>query len=344
MKVGIYDVRSGRSVKYIEVYKKILEFNNIDYQLYTYDSNFWEDIRKVNYYIHRFVGTDQDIYIANTILPIVENVRRIPCYPNKNTYWSYEDKIREYMLMYNHGYPMVRSYIFFNASDAINWIESRDRFPIIFKLKSGAGSSNVIKIKTKSQARKVVKRMFGRGVDDQGIPTGGNLKFLTGKNYIKHIGIKILCRLGLYTNWPVWQLHKNYALFQDFLHGNEFDTRVTTIGNRAFAFRRMNRKNDFRSSGSGLIDYDIKKIDLACVQLALNISAKLGFQSMSYDFLKDENDKPLFCEYSYTFRDTAIHDCPGYWDNDLNFVEGHFWPQYFLLSDLLNTTLIQPDL
>ena len=33
-----------------------------------------------------------------------------------------------------------------------------------------------------------------------------------------------------------WQRKKNYAMFQRFLPGNEYDTRVTVIGNRAFAF------------------------------------------------------------------------------------------------------------
>ena len=40
---------------------------------------------------------------------------------------------------------------------------------------------------------------------------------------------------------PYWQIDKNYIYFQEFIPGNEFDTRVTVIGDRAFAFRRMNR-------------------------------------------------------------------------------------------------------
>lgn len=54
-----------------------------------------------------------------------------------------------------------------------------------------------------------------------------------------------------------WIREKKYILFQEYLPDNEFDTRVTVIGNRAFAFRRFNRKKDFKASGSGEIDYDI---------------------------------------------------------------------------------------
>ncbi len=134
-----------------------------------------------------------------------------------------------------------------------------------------------------------------------------------------------------------------YVLFQEFLPNNDFDTRVTVIGNRAYAFRRFNRKGDFRSSGSGLIDYNIVPIDLNFIKIAFEVSKKLGFQSMAYDFLKDQNGNPLFCEFSYTFNDRALYDCPGYWDENLNFIEGHFWPQYFQLIDLLEISdLKQP--
>lgn len=84
------------------------------------------------------------------------------------------------------------------------------------------------------------------------------------------------------------------------------------IGGRAFAFRRLNRVNDFRSSGSGRIDYDINKIDLKIVSKALEISQALGFQSMAYDSLYDENGDVSFCEISYTYVASAIYHCPGY--------------------------------
>lgn len=345
MKVGIFNVKSGKSKDFISIFKKILEYNNIDYVLLDYDNNFWNKIIDIDYYIHRFVGTDQDIYIANSILPIIENVLNKSCYPNFKTYWSYEDKIKEYFLMLNNEFPMVKSFIFFDKNEAFLWIESINNFPIIFKLKSGAGSSNVIKVNDRRQAKKIVKRLFGRGVTDQGIPSYGNLKYLNPKSLIKHSGTKILTKFGFNNKWPVWQIHKNYALFQEFLPNNKYDTRVTTIGKRAFAFRRLNRKNDFRSSGSGLIDYDINCIDKKFVKIALDISNKMQFQSMAYDFIYDKDNEPVFCEISYTCNDKAIYNCPGFWDEELNFVEGNFWPQFYIIKDLLNIdNLRQPTL
>ena len=57
---------------------------------------------------------------------------------------------------------------------------------------------------------------------------------------------------------------------------------------------------------------------------------------MAYDFLYDYNKQPIINEFSCQFVDSAIYSCPGYWDENLNWHEGHFWPQYCQLQDLLD--------
>jgi hypothetical protein len=136
-----------------------------------------------------------------------------------------------------------------------------------------------------------------------------------------------------------WQPQKDYILFQKFLPGNQHDLRITVVGGRAFGFYRKVRDNDFRASGSGTLVYD-KPVNMNAVKIALEISRTMGFQSMAYDFLFNENDEPEICEYSYTFQERAVYDTAGYWDEQLNFHKGHYWPQYFQLMDLLGL----PDL
>lgn len=342
MRVGIFHTDSGRSKEHLAVFGKILEFNEIPWDYVYFSKYYFDRIKEYDYYIHRFIGTDKDRYMANTLLPIVENTLQKPCYPDSHTYWSYEDKIKEYLLMQANGFPMVDGHIFFDEKEALEWAEGCD-LPLVFKLSSGAGSSNVTLVKGRSGVRKIIRRMFGRGMSDAGVPGLSNLKFYNYKSFIKHTGIRILTRAGYYKTWPMWVKHKNYVYFQDFLPGNAYDTRITTIGDRAFGFRRMNRKNDFRSSGSGLISYDIKEIDLNCVKIALEISGKMHFQTMAYDFLYDKDGNPVFCEFSYTFNDKALFACPGYWDKDLNFHEGNYWPQYLVLKDIIKSiNLVQP--
>jgi glutathione synthase/RimK-type ligase-like ATP-grasp enzyme len=83
-------------------------------------------------------------------------------------------------------------------------------------------------------------------------------------------------------------ISKNYVYYQKYLPNNNFDTRVTVIGDRAFAFRRFNRTRDFRASGSGKIDYDMDSIDKRMIKIALETSEECGFQCMAFDFLYDE--------------------------------------------------------
>jgi len=86
--------------------------------------------------------------------------------------------------------------------------------------------------------------------------------------------------------------------------------------------------------------HDVEAIDKRFITQAFAISKKMGFQSMAYDFLYDEHQSPAFCEISYAYVDTAVYNCPGYWDSSLNWHEGNFWPQYCQLVD----TLKLPDL
>ena len=184
--------------------------------------------------------------------------------------------------------------------------------------------------------------MFGKGIRPERGLGINNLR-------VKHFNIyRELHRIaGNFYRWtkgvdtsPHWRIQKNYVLFQRFLPDNEFDTRITVIGDRAFGFRRMTRKSDFRASGSGIIDYDIGKIDLRCVDIAFRVSQQLGFQSMAYDFLFTEGNEPQFCEISYTYLSRAIWKCPGYWDTKFNWHDGHYWPEYLHLVDVLRL----PDL
>ena len=222
------------------------------------------------------------------------------------------------------------------------------KLPVVFKLSRGAGSSNVILIKKRKELLDLTKKMFTKGLNVNNSST----LFEQGTFILKIKRGLVILRSKLINNRAVsyrfliknWSIQKNYLFLQKFLPNNSFDTRVTTIGNRAFAFRRINRPNDFRSSGSGNIDYDANEIDTRCVQKALEISKYFGFETMAYDFLYDENKNPVFCEYSYGYNDEAVYKSPGYWDANLSFVEGNFWPQYLHLKDLLNKSdLEQPD-
>jgi len=337
MLVGIHIDQYEKFSPFLQQYERILDHNNIRHiKIDASELDFWEKIKTLDFFIFRWLHTDWARQLAHTILPIVESELKIKCFPNQATCWHFDDKIREYYLLKQHNYPIIESYIFWDKIKAIKWAAKTD-YPQVFKLSRGAGSTNVLLIKNKEQAFHYIKKMFGKGINPNGFSFLGSVKHKDFNLYktIRHWGRDILRRYKTLDIHPNWEIHKNYILFQKFIPNNNYDTRVTVIGNRAYAFRRFNRKNDFRSSGSGIIDYDINKIDLQFVELALKISKEMNFQSMAYDFLYNKNDNPVFCEISYTYVDSAVYECPGYWDSTLNWHEGHYWPQYFQLKDLL---------
>jgi glutathione synthase/RimK-type ligase-like ATP-grasp enzyme len=347
MLVGIHKCPYGRFSKFLERYENILDHNGIDHiRLDVCQPNFWELILKLDLFIFRWLHLSDNYQIAKTILPIIECTVGIKCFPNRVTWWHYDDKIRQHYLLKQHKFPIVDSWIFWDKQEALKWLETAS-VPVVFKLKGGAGSNNVILVNNKTKARKLIRIMFSRGIKSECIPDYSDIryKYFNPCKVLYHFGGNVLRYLRGQGFSQYWQIHKNYVLFQRFLPNNDFDTRVTIIGDRAFAFRRFNRDNDFRSSGSGKINYEMDKIDVTFIKKAFEISQKLKFQSMAYDFLYNEAGEVQCCEMSYTYDDTAVKTCPGYWDTKLKWHEGHYWPQYFQLVDALKLSgLLQPDM
>ena len=319
-------------------YEKILEHNSVSHiRLNCNNADFWKKIKEINCFIFSFFHLDSEFQVARSILPILEREYGIQCFPNQTSCWHYDDKIKQYYLLQAHDFPMAGTWVFWDIASTLEWLESAD-FPVVFKLKGGAGSANVVLVQNKAEAVKLTKKMFAdKGVSFGRIPHRNNLTYL--RDILKLYGVRRWLadkrgRLGRGGKNPYWQIHRDYVLFQRFLPNNKYDIRITVIGEKAFAFRRFTRSNDFRASGSGLIDYNRDKIDPRCLEIAFNISKTLNFQCMAYDFLFDEDNNPKIAEISYTFVDTAVHDCPGYFDNKLNWHEGHFWPQFCVLQNL----------
>lgn len=343
MKIGIHEMKPGYLSRWSQKYIAILEYNNIEWELLSIDNlNFWERLKGCTHFIYHWGGSSDAYQKAHAMLPVIENELGIPCFPNWKISWHYDDKVKQYYLLKSHNFPVVDSYIFFNKQKAIDWIKNEAIFPLVFKLTCGASSVNTVLIKTKSHAIKIIKRMFGKGVLSGHIP--GNdlwLKQFSVKIFFKK-NIRALFRVfrGFDAN-QYYRIQKNYVLFQKFLPDNNYDSRVVIIGNRAFAFIRYNRKRDFRASGSRNCITDPTLIDINFVKIAHEISMKLKFPSMAYDFIYDTNHEPKITEISYTFPHQGVYSCPGYWDRDLNWHKGHYWPEYFQLVDFIGNSVLK---
>ena len=130
----------------------------------------------------------------------------------------------------------------------------------------------VEQLENKQEAQKIVDKMFDKGIFPYTL-NEFSLNSGTFKKFIKRAidSFWYLFRAEFPKISDHYILEKNYAYFQKYIPA-QHDIRITVIGNRAFGFLRKNRKNDFRASGSGLIDYDYKKIPIEAVKIAHKIS------------------------------------------------------------------------
>jgi glutathione synthase/RimK-type ligase-like ATP-grasp enzyme len=258
-------------------------------------------------------------------------------FPNFETCWHYDDKIAQKYLLEAIGAPLIPTWVFTDRGHAQEWIDSAT-WPKVFKLRCGAGSSNVKLVRSKSEAEGFCRTAFNRGFPSEMVRMDAVKKYVSARTSPKDLARRFgrLVRKAYLRTTRSYEnpRQRGYLYFQEFMPENHFDTRVTVIGNRAFAFTRGNRPGDFRASGSGKINYDSANLDKRCIQIAFETAQRLRTQSLAFDFLFDPKKEPVIGEISYCYLASAVHDCPGHWDNKLNWIPGNVWPQDAILEDL----------
>lgn len=283
-------------------------------------------------------GDPREQLAAHNVIMAVETMG-IKVFPSISTCWHFDDKIAQKYLLEAIGAPFVPTSVFYDLNEALCWID-RTSFPKVFKLRKGAGSSNVQLVRSAREARVLAERAFSRGFSPTphyGTDAMKRYRLARQRNDILNI-IKRLPKVlaKIHSNRKMIGHERGYIYFQDFIPNNDFDTRVTVIGNRAFGFTRNVRPGDFRASGSGDIVYDLQRVRQECIEMAFRTTQKIESQSMAFDFVLAENKQPMIIEMSYGFNAEAVHSCPGHWDVKLNWHQGQIWPQDAILVDLLN--------
>ena len=334
MKIAIHKRKGGFYQRWINY----CETNNISYKAVNcYSNDIVDQLKECDALLwHHNQMNPTDLIIAKQILYALEH-SGFKVFPNFNTGWHFDDKLGQKYLLEAIGAPIVPSYAFFSKKDALEWVFKQD-FPKVFKLRGGAGSANVDLVRTKKEAIKYINKAFGRGFRQY--EPWSNLR----ERWRKY-------RLGLTDLYDVFKgvlrfyeepefsktigYERGYVYFQDFIPDNDSDIRVIVIGKRAFAVRRFIREGDFRASGSGIKEYDREKIDLKLVEISFKFAKKLNSDSLAFDFIYDKGS-PLIVELSYGFAVEFYDPCPGYWDNQLNWHEGFFNPQEWMVEDLVN--------
>jgi len=312
--------------------------NKIDYKVVNcYSTNIIKELTDCDFLLWHINNLNyKDQVFAKGLMYAVHNMG-IKTFPDFNTLWHFDDKIVQKYLFEGLGISLVPTYIFYDKVTALKWIEDVE-FPKVFKLSKGSGSKGVLMCNNKQEAVKLTNKAFGKGfktISAYFLFKERIRKYKLGKDNLVGV-LKGFVRLFIGTEYiNKAGREKNYIYFQDFMPKNEFDIRVIIIGNKAFGIKRMNRKNDFRASGSGNIIYDHLQIDLNIVKLSFEVNEKLKMQCAAFDFIYDSKGNPLIVEVSYGFNPKAYYECQGYWDKNLKWTQAKINPQEWMVEDLI---------
>ena len=336
MKIAIHHRENSYSDRWIEY----CIVNNIQYKIVDcLSTNILEQLDDCNIVMWHWSFADYESKLFAYKIILALEIAGKYVYPSSDTCWHYDDKVAQKYLLEAIDAPLVPSYIFTTESDAMDWIHKTE-FPKVFKLKSGAGSANVRLIKNRSDAVSVIRKAFHKGFPSfnkyfSDVQTKVS-KAKKKKDLLEKIKRMPTIIKDLRTRNRLQGRQIGYAYFQDFLPDNKFDIRINIIGNRAFGSVRYIRENDFRASGSGNNNADPALVDMEAITISFDVARKINSQSLALDFIYDRDKKLKIIEISYGFPSYSVHQCPGYWDEDLKWHAGQKWPEDYILEDILS--------
>jgi len=170
-------------------------------------------------------------------------------------------------------------------------------YPCIIKCAAGAGSKGVFKASSEEELIKIAK------------------KITRSRYWLKEIWDfgRAIKRKGYRRE----SLYRNKIIVQNFVEGLNHDWKVLVFGDRYYVLRRQNRKNDFRASGSGLLEYreDVPK---KILEISKKICDYLGVPNIALDIAYDGQDVYLIEFQCVRFGTHALDTSPFYFRKDRN--------------------------
>lgn len=317
MKIAIHKNQSF----YTRAWEQYCINHHLDYKMVNaYDSDIISQLWDIDIFLWHFHQLDyRDMLLAKPLLISLEQAGKI-VFPNTATGWHFDDKLAEKYLFESLGVLSAKGYAFYTKADAVKWAKDTT-YPKVFKLRGGAGSSNVRLAHNYKEAKRLIDTAFS----NKGYPAYQPWEQL--KRAIKSIfngdGSNRRLLASLYHCFvPIKQyqflpIQNGYIYFQDFIPNDGFDYRLEITGNKAIALVRYCRKNDFRASGGHNDHFEHELIPNDVIQFGFNTMDRLGMQSAALDIVRDNRDNKLYLiEVSYCYgvdNDEFEH---GYWTRD----------------------------
>ena len=296
-------------------YRRFLENNSFDHDIYDLHASDW--IRKAEKF-DLVVGfpssTTWELTEFRRKYYVLEKFLGKRCFPSPDYVNLYEDKFLEASLAEIYDLPFIKTYTAHNEANALTLIETL-QYPVVSKVNPSSGSMGVELVRTKKDARRIVKQAFSR---------------LGRSTYSNHFR------------------QKNYIYFQEFIPNDGHDIRVIVIGNCVFGYYRKVLDGDFRASGMNLVE--MRDIPEEAMKMALRVNECIKSPMLAVDMLHALNGNYYVIEYSPVClselpEDLIVNGVPGVYMFDgidcFRFQPGKYWTaelalREFLLKDYLS--------
>lgn len=213
---------------------------------------------------------------------LIEKYFKAPIYPSLNEIIIYENKrfFRDWLMINNIPHPKTN--VFFNKTEAEDFIKSIKLFPIVGKINIGASGNGVKFLKNDFEISQYVKLAFTKGITSKIGPkiNKGSIiskikKIFKNKNFLNQ-------RLKDYKTTQLnYQFH--YVILQEYIPHN-YEWRCVRINDSFFAHKKM--KCNEKSSGSLVKQYD--EVPISLLDFIKKITDENKIYSVAIDVFEHE--------------------------------------------------------
>jgi glutathione synthase/RimK-type ligase-like ATP-grasp enzyme len=274
--------------------KKYFTEHNFDVKIYSYQ-NFIQDYAKIRDIIpgsYFFYASSQypDYYSAfEDVLLLIKESGGI-LIPDFTHFRAHENKYFQELVKTKLKIKCPSSFLISSLEEGLEKIKLFT-FPIVAKLSSGFGSSNVTLIRNLKEAEMFLEKNLISVVKKR-------------KNIFKY-------RKQIKETENKHPLKVGKIIFQEFISGIENDWKILLFGNKIFYLKRYFKENDFRASGSGIFDNSVPPSE-NILKFAAEVKSLLKTPWVSLDIIEKENNIYLI-EYQcvhfglYTVMKSSSH-------------------------------------
>lgn len=298
----------GVLASYYLRYKRFLDYNSIPHTVIDLKRSDWlNQCKDLDIIVVSYASEPSRLNELQAKIGILETYHGKICYPSAKDLWSYEDKVRVFYLVKEHGLSHADTFISHDYEEAVQYTEKAN-YPLVSKIKTGSCSRGVELVQDKKRALQIVKQNFGLG------------------------------RKALWT----YSFEKDYVYFQEFIEDAKYDLRIFIVGDVIAGYERKMKGDDFRASGAGLLDRKLFPED--ALESALALKEKWDTTILAVDFVySKKSQKHEIIEASISFG----LDYPEYLESDgkrvfyvntpggVELRDGCFWVQEFILLELI---------